>query len=174
MKSELNSAQKRWKGAAILWPVLCLVFAGIIVFQSVTGMEGRSLEDAAFAIVPLVFFGIGMAMGYHVLEERKCATAWTTATVASRGKRVRSGKKSYFPEYEFQVGKETYKVTSPKGYHVCLVTEGRKVKLYYAPENPRIFYAPVMQRHERRWSALWCGIGIACPLIGLFAPLMRT
>lgn len=170
---EPSPAMKRWRIFGILWPLLCIVFCGIILFQYAQRMEGRILEDAAFTIIPLIFWAIGFVMGRRLLKERRYATAHTTATVVSRGKRVYAGRKRYYPEYEFQDHGKTYKVTTKRGYSVCLVAEGRKVKLYYAPENPELFYVPVMQKHDIRWTALLCGVGIVCPLMGLLAPLMR-
>lgn len=52
--------------------------------------------------------------------------------------------------------------------------EGREVDLYYAPEDPKIFYVPAMQKHVKRWAALLCGVGILWPLPGLVAPQIRA
>lgn len=167
-------ALKRWHFLAVAWPALCMVFLGIIIFQSVRGTEGRVATDAAFTVIPLIFFGIGMAMRYRLLKERRFATALTTATVVSAGRRTHAEKRHYFPEYEFQVGQETYHVISPSGYSSCFVGEGRQVDLYYAPDNPRMFYVPLMQKHDNRWSKLLCGAGILWPLAGFFAPQIRA
>lgn len=43
------------------------------------------------------------------------------------------------------------------------------MKLYYAPDNPNVFYVPIMQRHDKRWAMLLCGVGIVYPLVGLYA-----
>ena len=67
-----------------------------------------------------------------------------------------------------------YRVKSPGGYSVCYLGEGREVDLYYAPENPKVFYVPAMQKHEKRWAGLLCGVGILWPLIGLLAPQIRA
>lgn len=161
----------------VSWPLLCMIFVGIVLYQSVVyrdlpGMEERAV-DAMFILIPLVFFAIGMAIRHRVLKERGCATVFTTATVVSRGRRFRVGKRSFFPEYEFQVGGKLYRVTSPVGYGVCYVAEGRKVELCYMPDNPRLFYVPIMQKHDNRSAILLCGIGVLFPLVGLFAPLIR-
>ncbi len=165
---------KRWRFFAISWSLLCLIFAGIIIYQSIKGMEKRFAGDAIFAVVPLIFFAIGMTIRRRLLKERRHATTLTTAIVISKGKRIHEGKRKFFPEYEFQVGEKIYKVTSQMGYNICYVGEGKKVELYYAPENPKLFYVPVMQKHDNRWSILLCGIGIVYPLIGLFAPQVRA
>lgn len=171
---DTEQALKRWRFLAVAWPVLCMAFLGIIIFQSVRGTEGRVATDAAFTVIPLIFFGIGMAQRHRLLKERRFATVLTTATVVSAGRRTHGGERHYFPEYEFQAGQETYHVTSPSGYGSCFVGEGRQVELYYAPDNPRVFYVPIMQKHDKRWSALLCGTGILWPLAGFFAPQIRA
>lgn len=174
---EPDYALKRWRFFAFFWPLLCVVFAGIIIYQSIVyqsvhGMEER-IFDAAFTIIPLVMFAIGMSMYRRLLKERRYAVILTTATVVSTGRSLYAGKRHFFPEYEFQVGEKIYKVKSPSGYSVCYVKEGRQVDLYYAPENPKVFYVPIMQKHDKRWATLLCGIGILYPIIGLFAPWLR-
>lgn len=171
MKNKRDSALKTWRMFAILWPILCMIFVGIILYQALQGTEER-IFDIGFAFIPLVFFAIGMRIRYRLLKERIHATVLTRATVVSQGKRTRVGERMFFPEYEFQVGEISYHVTARLGYSVCLVSEGRQVELYYAPENPRIFYVPLMQRHDNRVSLLLCGVGVLWPLFGLFAPLM--
>ena len=57
MKGEGDSqdfALKRWRFFAIFWPLLCLAFAGIIVYQPERGMEER-IADVAFTVIPLIF-----------------------------------------------------------------------------------------------------------------------
>lgn len=171
---------RRWKVLAVSWPLLCIGFAGIIIYQSVIyqsvpGMEER-IFDAFFTLIPLVFFGIGMAMRRRLLKERRYATAFATAVVVTIERHMAAGdghRMVYFPEFEFQVGEKTYHVKSKSGYSYCAVSQGRNVDLYYAPENPELFYVPLMQKHDRRWSSLLCGVGILWPLIGLFAPQLR-
>lgn len=163
---------KIWWFFEILWPLMCFIFAAIIIFQSIKGMEER-IFDAMFALIPLIFFEIGMIICYRLLKECRYTTTLTTATVISVGKRTNTGKRKFFPEYEFQIDKKTYKVTSQIGYSICYVKEGKQVKLYYSPKNPKLFYVPIMHKHDKRWSMLLCGIGIIYPLIGLFAPLFR-
>lgn len=168
-----NYALKRWRFFAIFWPLTCFVFAGIIVSQSSRGAE-EHITDTIFSIIPLVFFTIGMTIRHRLLKERRYATILTTATVISDGIRSYSGKNTPFPEFEFQVNGTTYKVKSLRRYRFRFVQERKKVALYYAPENPRIFYVPIMQKHDNRCSILFCGIGVIFPLIGLFAPQIRT
>ena len=98
----------------------------------------------------------------------------TTATVISDGIRSYSGKNTSFPEFEFQVNGTTYKVKSLRRCSFRFIQERKKVALYYSPENLRIFYVPIMQKHDNHCSILFCGIGIIFPLIGLFAPQIRT
>ncbi len=169
---------KRWRRLAVFWPLLCVVFAVVILYQAVVyhtvpGMEERA-ADAAFTLIPLVFFAIGMRIRRRMLKERESAVMPTCARVISEGMTVRTGhKRYYYPEYEFRVGEKTYRVRSRSGYGTCPVTVGKEVELYYAPENPEIFYVPYVQRHDRKLSALFCGIGILFPLIGFFAPAIR-
>lgn len=167
-----SDALKRWKVFVIIWPLLCFIFAGIILCQPGRNMDER-IADTSFTIIPLVFFAIGMSMRRRLLKERGYANVRTRATVISRGRITRTGKRYFYPVYEFQAGGITYKVTSHSGYNVCFVTEGRQVDLYYASENPQLFYVPLMQKHDRRVSAIQCGVGILWPLIGLFAPQIR-
>lgn len=171
--SERNKGLKNWRLFAIIWPLLCLTFAVTIIFQSNRSVDER-ISDIMFTIFPLIFFAIGMKIRRRMLKERMYATMITTATVISQGRRMRMGNhRAFFPEFEFQAGETIYKVTSPSGSGVCLVTEGRKVELYYNPQNPRDFYVPIMHKHDRRCAMLFCGIGVVFPLIGLFAPLIR-
>lgn len=169
-----DRALKRHRFFAVCWPLLCIVFSGIIVYQSIQGMDERFAGDAGFALIPLVFFAIGMSMRGRLLKERRNAVILTKATVVSSGRRMRAGKRYFFPEYEFQAGDNMYRVKSPGGYSVCYLGEGREVDLYYAPENPKVFYVPAMQKHEKRWAGLLCGVGILWPLIGLLAPQIRA
>lgn len=170
---EPDDALKRWRFFVVVWPLTCMCFVGIISYQAIMGMEERAF-DAGFALIPLVFFAIGMKMRYRLLKERRYASVLTVATVISGGRRSREGKRYFYPVYEFQAGGITYKVTSPSGYSVCFVGEGRQVELYYAPENPQLFYVPLMQKHDNRVSAFLCGIGIVWPLAGVFAPQIRS
>lgn len=180
-EKDYGRALKKWKIFVVIWPLLCIVFAGIIlyqsvVYQSVQGMEERAF-DAGFTVIPLIFFGIGMAMRSRLLKECRYATTSTSAIVVSTGKQhiVSDGnKRAYFPEYEFQVGETIYHVKSKRGYSQCFVSKGTTVELYYAPENPELFYVPIMQKHDRRWSFLLCTVGILWPFIGLFAPQLRA
>lgn len=170
---ETDYAFKKWQRLAVIWPVLCIIFAVIIIWQAIEGMEERAF-DAGFIPIALVFFAIGMSIRRRLLKERRHATVLTTATIVSKGIRRRSGKRFFYPQCEFRIGEKTYRVTSPAGYGMCPVSKGKQVQLYYAPENPALFYIPVMQKHDNRIAALLCGIGIAFPLIALFAPLLRT
>lgn len=165
-------SMKRWRFFAVFWPLSCMVFAAFIVYQAVGGMEERAF-DISFEIIPLIFFASGMSIRRRLLKERESATVLTTATVVSRGYRRRSGHRSYFPEYAFKAGETEYHVKSPAGYGFCHVSEGRRVELYYSPGNPKVFYVPLMQKHDNRLSILLCGIGVVYPLLGLFAPLLR-
>ena len=115
-----------------------------------------------------------MSMRGRLLKERRYAVILTKAAVVSSGRRMRSGKWYFFPEYGFQAGDNMYRVKSPGGYSVCYAGEGREVDLYYAPEDPKIFYVPAMQKHVKRWAALLCGVGILWPLPGLVAPQIRA
>ena len=173
---EPGNAMKRWKMLAVLWPLLCIVFFGIIVSQTGRGTEER-IADAGFTLFPLIFFAIGMRVRRRLLKERANATILTTAAVVSVNSRILVGegnKRCYFPEYEFQAKGRAYRVKSPSGFSHCYVRQGDRVDLYYAPEDPRLFYVPIMQKHDKRWAALLCGVGIAFPLVGLFAPQIRA
>ncbi len=90
-----------------------------------------------------------------------------------RGKK-QTGKRLFFPEYEFQKDGQLYHITSQTDYSVCYVTQGKQIDLCYAPDAPTTFYVPLMQRHDNRLAGLLCGVGILWPLFGLFAPLIRT
>lgn len=171
---EPDDAMKRWRSLAILWPLLCVLFSGCIVVQSLHAVQDRVVWDAAFTLLPLVFFAIGMSIRRRLLRERRYATQSTTATVVSDGRAVHSGNDHFYPEFSFQAGETTYHVTSQAGYGRRVLREGRQVTLYYAPENPRIFYVPALQRRDRRFSALMCTIGFLFPLLGLCAPLLRA
>lgn len=168
-----DPALKRWCFFIIFWFVFCFFLAGVTLYQSIDGMEERFVGDAAFLVIPLIFFTIGMLMYRRLLKERSFATDLTTATVISKGRNIHTGRRCFFPEYEFQVGEETYQVKSPSGYSVCFVEEGKSVDLYYDPENPAMFYVPIMQKHDKRWAMLLCVVGIVYPLIGFFAPQIR-
>lgn len=137
-----NYALKRWRFFAVFWPLTCFVFAGIIVSQSSRGAE-EHITDAIFSVIPLVFFTIGMTIRHRLLKERRYATILTTATVISDGIRSYSGKNTSFPEFEFQVNGTTYKVKSLRRCSFRFIQERKKVALYYAPENLRIFYVPM-------------------------------
>ena len=169
-----GAALKRWRFFAVFWPLACVVFACLILL-----LPGRNLDetiaDTMFTVFPLVFFAIGMRSRRRLIEERQYATVLTTATVVSEGRTTRTGHNTaYFPEFQFQVGALTYHVKSPSGSGSHFVSRGARVELYYAPENPRIFYVPAIHRYHRRVSGLFCGIGIVFPLAGLFAPLIRA
>ncbi len=41
------------------------------------------------------------------------------------------------------------------------------------PRKTLIFFAPVMQKHDNPRAVLLCGVGMAYPLIGFFAPQTR-
>lgn len=156
-----------WSVLAVLWPLLCLAFAVRILCQSHWAPDER-LAGAAFALFPLVFFAIGMATRRRLLQERRLATVPVAALVVSSGRRSQGGRRYFFPEYQFQAGGRLYQVASRVGYGVCPLKEGSRVELYYAPDDPRIFYVPAMQKRDRRLSALFCGIGLVFPLLGLF------
>lgn len=167
-------AGKRWRFFAIFWPLLCFVFAGIII-----GQPGRTADericDVGFTIFPLVFFALGMSIRHRLLKERGSATVLTTAIVISEGRRrPTGGNKLYFPQFGFQVDGTNYTVTSSGGSGHQIVKSGDQVDLYYTPGDPRSFYVPALQRYAVRCSCLYCGIGILFPLIGLFAPPLRS
>lgn len=170
--TEAAHALKRWRFLAVLWPLLCMVFMGIILFSPDRNIDER-IADVMFTLIPLVFFAVGMSIRRSLLKERRYATVLTTATVVSEGLSTRPGKRSFFPEFEFQAGGKVYHVKSEKGSGVSCVTEGKQEALYYAPENPGIFYVPKLQKYQKRVSALLCGIGIIWPVVGLFAPQIR-
>ncbi len=165
-------ALKRWKLLAAGWPCACIAIAVLIAAQ-----PGRTLDERisgiGFALMSLVFFAVGMSIRLRVLRERQNATVRTEATVVSQGRRSRVGRRCFFPEYAFQAEGRTYRVTSRAGYGVCHVSEGRTVALYYAPEDPRIFYVPLMQRRDLWLSNLFCSIGLLWPLLGLFMPWIQ-
>lgn len=166
-------ALKRWKIIAVAWPLLCIVFAGIIISQRERGGEER-IVDAVFAILPLIFFAIGVRMRLRVLKERAFAAVPVSARVVSGGVAVHPGNNHYYPEYEFEVDGETFHVKSHHGYGSCHVTVGSQVKLYYSPEDPKLFYVPAVQRLDNCWAVLLCGVGFLWPVMGLFAPQMRA
>ena len=165
---------KGWRFCAVFWPLLCIGFAGIILYQSIQGMEERFAGDAAFTVIPLIIFAIGMKMRHRLIKERRNATVRTTAAVVSTGRRAHSGEINYFPEFEFWAGEKAYQVKYACGYSYCVVEEGQKVDLYYDPQNPNTFYVPLMQKHDKRWAAILCGVGVLWPLFGLFAPQIRA
>ena len=77
-----DTAIKKWRFFMIFWPLLCFIFVGIVV--SYPGMETENrIVGVAFAIIPLIFYTIGMCMIRRLLKERKYATASTIATVVS-------------------------------------------------------------------------------------------
>ncbi|NDO47977.1 DUF3592 domain-containing protein [Lachnospiraceae bacterium MD335] len=171
-----NAALKRWHFFAIFWPLACVVFAGIIISQPDRETDER-IADVGFTMIPLIFFAIGMRMRWRLLKERQHATVLAKAVVVTVDSKVRTGegnKRGYFPQYEFQVGEEQYRVKSQSGYGHSYVKTGQQVDLYYAPENPKLFYVPIMQKHDKRWSMLLCGVGVVYPLIGLLAPQLRA
>lgn len=171
-----DSTIKKWRFFMILWPLLCFVFAGIALCYP--GMEAENrIVGAGFAIMPLIFFVIGMRMLRRLLEERKYATASTIATVVSVESRLsasENNRRVYFPIYEFQIGEERYRVKSPSGYSSSSVSKGQQVDLYYNPKDPQLFYVPIMQKRDKRWAALLCGVGVAYPLIGLVSQILTT
>lgn len=166
---------KKWRFQAIGWPILCLVFAGLIICLPGRDTEQR-IADVGFTMISLVFFAIGMRMRKRLLRERGHATVRTVATVVevkSTWTMSDRGRRNHYPVYEYQVGEVKYREISPSGCTSCPVTKGQEVELYYDPKNPKLFYAPAVQRHDRRWSGLLCGIGIVYPLVGLLAPFLR-
>ncbi len=171
-----NARLKRWYFFVIFWPLVCFVFAGIIISQPGRGTDER-IADVGFTIIPLIFFAIGMRMRWRLLKERLHATVLTKAVVVTVDRKLGIGegnKRSYFPQYEFQAGEKQYRVKSPTGYGRSYVKTGQQIDLYYAPENPNLFYVPIMQKHDKRWAFILCGVGVAYPLIGLLAPQMRA
>ncbi len=167
--SSQDLALKQWRFFVIFWPLLCFVLAGIILCQSGLEIEKR-IVGAGFAIQPQIFFIIGMRIRRRLLKERRYATVLTTATVISAGREtsVSGGyKRIYYPMYEFQIGNDIYQVKSPVGYSNSCASKGQKVDLYYNPQNPKVFYVPIMQKRDNRWSILLCGIGIVYPIIGM-------
>lgn len=167
-----NDKLKTWRFFAILWPFMCVLFIGIIICAPGRNMEER-ICDTFFALIPLIFFAIGMSMRRRLLKERRYATALTKAFVVSEGLRIQPGKRNFFPEFEFRAGESTYRVQYTAGYSFHIVSTGEEVDLYYNPQNPRIFYVPAVQKHDNRLSLLLCGVGVVWPLLGLFAPLYR-
>lgn len=174
VKRSGGGAPRGWKTMAVAWPVLCAGFVGIIFGQAARGVEGRLALDAFFVGMPLIFFGIGMKMRRRLLEERRDATVPVTAVVVSEGRRVHAGRSNYFPEYEFQAEGRSCHVVSRGSCSAGCVREGEQVELFYAPEHPEVFYVPAVQRHQGRWAGLLCGVGIAFPLVGLLAPVLRV
>ncbi len=171
-----DNARRIWCFLAVCWPVLCFIFAGIVMCRPGQAGEER-IVDTMFTLFPLIFFTIGMAMWNRLLKEQRYATVLTMATVACIRSRPHIGagnKRNYFPEYEFRAGEKTCRVKYSSGYSRCYVKEGQQVKLYYAPDNPNVFYVPIMQRHDKRWAMLLCGVGIVYPLVGLFASRLRS
>ncbi len=172
MSTETSSqdfAIKRWCFFVVFWPLLCFVFAGIIVCQSGLEIEKR-VAGAGFAVIPLIFFAVGMSIRRRLLKERRYATAFTMATVVSiKHSPMMSGgnKSAYFPIYEFQIEEKKYHVKSPSGYSSSCVSKGQQVELYYNPKDPLLFYVPIMQKRDNRWAVLLCGIGIVYPIVGL-------
>ncbi len=171
-----NTALKRWYFFAILWPLVCFIFAGIIISQPGRKTDER-IADVGFTMVPLIFFAIGMRMRWRLLKERLHATVLAKAVVVTVDRKLEIGegnKRIYFPQYEFQAGEKQYRVKSSTGYGRSYVKTGQQVDLYYAPENPNLFYVPIIQKHDNRWALLLCGVGVAYPLIGLLAPQIRV
>ena len=168
----------RWRILAVGWPLVCLVFAAIVLTRPSLSLDER-IAYTGFTLLPLLFFAIGMSMEHRLLRERRYATRKTTATVVSVGRRTHMGtggmgsRRNYFPVFEFQAGEKTYQVKYAMGYSYCLVSQGKQVELYYAPDNPHTFYVPLMQKHDRRWARLLCGVGMVYPLAGLLAPWLR-
>ncbi len=171
-----DTAIKKWRFFMIFWPLLCFIFAGIVIFYP--GMEAENrMVGAAFAIIPLIFFMIGMCMIRRLLKERKYATTSTIATVVSIESKLSASKNSrrvYFPIYEFQIGEESYHVKSPSGYSSSCVSKGQQVDLYYNPQDPLLFYVPIIQKRDKRWAVLLCGVGVAYPIIGLVSQILST
>lgn len=171
-----NAARKRWYFFAVFWPLACFIFAGIIISQPGREMDER-IADAGFTIIPLIFFAIGMHMQWRLLKERSRATVLTKAVVAAVDRKVgiREGnRRNYFPQYEFQVKEKQYRAKYSTGYGHSYVKTGQQVDLYYDPENPNLFYVPIIQKHDKRWASLLCGVGVIYPLIGLLAPQIRA
>lgn len=167
-----DSAIKKWRFFAILWPLLCFAFAGIILCCPGLETENR-IAGTAFAIVPLIPFSVGMGMFHRLLKERSHATASTTATVISvESKIASSGGRIYFPIYEFHIGEKSYQVKYPTGYSTGNISKGQQVDLYYNPKDPLLFYVPAVRKRDKRWATLLCGLGIVYPLIGLASQLL--
>lgn len=173
-KQAMPPALKRWYCAAVFWPLLCFIFAGAVIGQADRTLDER-VGDTIFILFPLIFFAIGMFIRRRLLTERSAATALTTAAVVSEGRRNRAGgKKSCFPVFAFEANGRKYEVTAQSGSGFRTVKEGEQVDLYYMPENPQLFYVPVLQKYDNRCCRLFCGIGVLFPLAGLFAPQIRA
>lgn len=169
-----EKAIKIWRFFVIFWPLLCLILAGIMVCYPGLSAEER-LVGAGFAVVPLIFFAIGMCMFHRLLKERSYATICTKATVISvKSSLATAGgnRRSYFPIYEFQIGKKKYQVKYPTGYSSNCVSKGQQVDLYYNPKDPKLFYVPIVQKRDKRWAALLCVVGIVYPLAGMASQIL--
>ncbi len=171
--TKLKHAQKVWRFCAIIWPLLCVFFSGVVLCDSARNVDER-IADAFFIIIPLIFFTIGMSVRHRLMKEQAYATAFANAVVVSNELIIRSGKRIFFPEFEFQANETIYRVRHPIGCSYRIVSEGKSVDLYYNPNHPEQFYVPVMQKHDNRVSLLLCGIGVVYPIIGLTAPLIRA
>ena len=67
---EPDLALQRWRFWAIAWPLLCLVFGGVILYQALQGMEERIFQ-LPFPFIALIFYAIGMAMRRRLRRERR-------------------------------------------------------------------------------------------------------
>lgn len=167
-------AIKRWRFFVVFWPLLCFVFAGIMVCYP--GLEAeKRIAGAGFAVVPLIFFAVGMGMFHRLLKERRHANVCTKATVISVESTLAfagGNRRTYFPIYEFQIGEKKYQVKYPTGYSSNCVSKGQQVDLYYNPKDPRLFYVPIVQKRDKRWAVLLCGVGVVYPLVSMVSQVL--
>lgn len=82
---------KTWRFLAIFWPILCVIFAVFMGFQSGRTLDSR-ISGIGFCTIPLIFFAIGMSVRHRLLKERSSVSG--KIPPSSRNMNFMQGKRS--------------------------------------------------------------------------------
>ena len=162
------------------------ILAGLSLLLLAGGFGGVKIQKAAFC---LVFIGVGVGFsiyGYHVLQNAKASVKWPTAKgIITVSKVVKSESTtgtgtnkrrtvSYHAKihFKYSVNGKSYtsnnvtfgQSTKAAGKIVNHYPTGKKVSVFYNPENPKV---AVLEPGISTASYLFLGFGILFALIGL-------
>lgn len=160
---------RKWAMYTILYAILCCASFAMILYQRANGMKDSAL-NFVFVLMGAIFY-TGLAIrSRKKITRREQATIQTAATYVGRAYTTSRNRVSL---YSFEAKGTSHEV---RVRDFLALTKGAQVDLYYSPNNPHLFYIPMVEDAKKAWPVCVLDVflytmSIVFPVSAFLAPL---